>query len=194
MKAILSVGTVETHTRHKFRAMVSANREKIRGLRKMSDEFRSLKDAYGRFATGIGVATCIGEDGESVALTINSFASVSLDPALILWSIERRASSFSHFTNASDYAVSILRADQKDLANRFAGYLPPPLQHAETEIWKTGAPILKNRLAGFDCRISDRHQAGDHVIMVGEVLQFDSADGDPLMYFSSNYLDGGTCS
>ena len=156
----------------------------------MVDEFRPLKDAFGRFATGICVATCVGENGGHVAITINSFTSVSLDPPLVLWCIERRASAFSAFMAADGYAVSVLRADQRAQSDRFAGYQPKPLEPAEFETWETGAPILAERLAGFDCKVIGRHQAGDHYVLVGEVLKYDSADGEPLMYFASNYLSG----
>lgn len=156
----------------------------------MVDAFRPLKDAFGRFATGIGVASCIGENGERIAMTINSFASVSLEPPLVLWCIEKRASCYSAFMAADAYAVTILRASQQAQSDRFAGYKPDPLQPEEYETWETGAPVLSKRLAGFDCRVAARHQAGDHVILVGEVLKFDHREGHPLMYFASNYLKG----
>lgn len=156
----------------------------------MTDQYRPLKDAFGRFATGIGVATCRKEDGSFAALTINSFASVSLNPSLVLWCIERNASAFPAFMAAENYAVSILRADQRALSDRFAAYGHELLQDSETDIGKTGAPLLKGRLAGFDCQISARHKAGDHVIMLGEVVHFDSEPGEPLIYFSSDYHEG----
>ncbi len=156
----------------------------------MSDKYRPLKDAFGRFATGIGLAACRDTDGSFAALTINSFTSVSLDPALVLWCIETRASAYPAFMAADSYAVSILRADQQAYSERFARYQPNPLSADEVEIWQTGAPVLKNRLAGFDCKISARHKAGDHVIMVGEVVRFDSTNNAPLIYFASNYHKG----
>ncbi len=156
----------------------------------MVDAFRPLKNAFGRFATGIAVAGCVNEAGENVALTINSFTSVSLDPALVLWCVERRASTFSDFVSAPSYSVSILRSEQQAEAERFAGYKAPPLQENEIEIWETGAPILRTRLAGFDCRVVERHKAGDHIVLVGEVLKFDSHDGHPLLYFASDFSKG----
>ena len=156
----------------------------------MVDEFRPLKDAFGRFATGIAIAGCVGEDGGPVALTINSFTSVSLDPALVLWCIERRASTFSSFSSADHYSLSILKSDQRGDSQRFAGYKAPALTSEEFEVWETGAPILKNRLAAFDCEVVDRFKAGDHIILLGKVLKFDSVDGQPLVYFASNYIDG----
>ena len=156
----------------------------------MSDQFRPLKDAFGRFATGIGVAACRkGEDGFA-AITINSFTSVSLEPPLVLWCIENRASVYPDFMAADSYAISILGASQKSFSERFAQYDAKPLASDEIDLWETGAPLLKNRIAGFDCRISMRHKAGDHVILVGEVVRFDSNDGAPLIYYASNYHEG----
>ena len=156
----------------------------------MTDPFRPLKSAFGRFATGVTVVSCRPEVIDPVAITVNSFASVSLDPPLVLWCLETRASTFDAFMSADNYAVSILRADGVSLSNRFASHDPGPLGPDESETWLTGAPILLDRLAAFDCRIVDRHRSGDHVILVGEVLKFESHSGAPLLYFASNYAEG----
>lgn len=156
----------------------------------MADDFRPLKDAFGRFATGIAVATCVEAGGGYRALTINSFTSVSLNPALVLWCIENKTAAYPHFMEADAYAVSILRADGEALSNRFAGHAPAPLTADEIDIWDTGAPLLKARIAGFDCRIHRRHKAGDHAILIGEIVRFDSETGAPLIYFGSNYHSG----
>ncbi len=156
----------------------------------MSDQYRPLKDAFGRFATGIAIAACRNGAGENVALTINSFTSVSLEPPLVLWCIEKRASAFPDFMAADSYGVSILRADQQVVSERFSRYQPKVLAADEIETWQTGAPILKERLAGFDCKVMARHKAGDHVILIGEVVRFDSVPGAPLTYFSSSYYQG----
>lgn len=156
----------------------------------MTDKYRPLKDAFGRFATGIGVAACRDEAGGIAALTINSFTSVSLEPPLVLWCLENRASTYSAFMAAESYAVSILRSDQEAASKKFARFLSEGPREEEFETWKTGAPVLKERLAGFDCKIKTRHDAGDHIILVGEVMQFDSVAGAPLIYFASNYIKG----
>ena len=91
---------------------------------------------------------------------------------------------------ADSYSVSVLSSKQKAYSERFARFDPTPLKAPEVEIWKTGAPLLKQRLAGFDCKIMKRHETGDHVIMVGEILRFDSVDQSPLVYFASNYFAG----
>jgi flavin reductase (DIM6/NTAB) family NADH-FMN oxidoreductase RutF len=156
----------------------------------MTDPFRPLKDAFGRFATGVTIAGCIGPDGKPVLITVNSFASVSLEPALVLWCIERRATTFPAFMSADAYSISVLRVEQRDLSERFALHAPPPLKPSDYETWLTGAPILKDRLAAFDCRITSRHVAGDHVILVAEVVKFEAAGGAPLLYFASRYSKG----
>lgn len=156
----------------------------------MTDPFRPLKDAFGRFATGVCVAACVNQRGEATAITVNSFTSVSLEPPLVLWCIEKRASAFDDFSRSASYSVSILKQDQQHLSERFARHNPPPLAPDEYDVWKTGAPVLKGRLAGFDCEIIDRHHSGDHVILVARVVQFDSYSGAPLLYFASGYEKG----
>ncbi|MEM8771241.1 MAG: flavin reductase family protein [Pseudomonadota bacterium] len=153
----------------------------------MNDIHRPFKNALGKFATGIVVAACKTPDGGFSALTVNSFTSVSLDPPLVLWCLETKAASCPTFMSADAYSISVLRADGEALSNRFASHAPEPLAENEYELWETGAPILKDRIAGFDCRIFSRHKAGDHVVLVGEVVKFDSEDGAPLVYFASQY-------
>ncbi len=156
----------------------------------MTDKYRPLKDAFGRFATGIGVAACKDAKGAVTAITINSFTSVSLEPPLVLWCLENRASTYSAFMAAESYGVSILGAGQQAVSERYAHFAQGGPNDAEFESWITGAPILKQRLAGFDCKIAARHDAGDHVILVGEVVRFDSAAGAPLIYHASRYIPG----
>lgn len=156
----------------------------------MTDPFRPLKNAFGRFETGIALAACPNARGGFTVITINSFTSVSLDPALVLWCIENKASTFADFSASPSYAISILNDRQQSVSERFAAHSPSPLIAGEYEIWKTGAPVIKERLAGFDCEVVDRHRSGDHVILVGKVVAFDSKAGAPLTYFASRYGKG----
>lgn len=156
----------------------------------MTDPFRPLKDAFGRFSTGVAIAACANDRGGYTAITINSFTSVSLSPALVLWCIENKASTFADFSASPSYAISVLSSAQQSVSERFASHAPRPLSAEECEIWRTGAPILKARLAGFDCQVVDRHRSGDHVIMVGRVAAFDSRPGAPLTYYASRYGKG----
>ncbi|MEM9421476.1 MAG: flavin reductase family protein [Pseudomonadota bacterium] len=156
----------------------------------MSDAFRPQKNAFARYPTGVTVVSCLPPGKAPLAITVNSFTSVSLDPTMVLWCIETRSSVFEAFAAADNYAVSILAADQQDLSNRFA----TPGQHGfaagEGETYVTGAPLLAGRIAGFDCTIAARHDAGDHVILVGAVQHFDSREGAPLIYAGRQYLEG----
>lgn len=156
----------------------------------MTDPYRPLKNAFGRFATGVAIATCKSVRGGFTAITINSFTSVSLAPPLVLWCLESRASTFADFIAADSYAISILTEDQQAMSERFARHNPAPLAQGEFEIWNTGAAILAERLAGFDCEVVDRHRSGDHVILVAQVVEFDSRAGAPLLYFASRYSAG----
>lgn len=158
----------------------------------MQDPYRPLKNAFGRFATGVAVAACRSSAGGFTAITINSFASVSLEPPLVLWCLESRAAAFADFMADDAYAVSILSDAQQAVSERFARHGPAPLTAAEIDTPVTGAPLLKNRLAGFDCLVRDRRRAGDHFILVGEVVAFDSRAGAPLLYFASRYAAGPT--
>lgn len=156
----------------------------------MTDPFRPIKTAFGRFATGVSLAGCEGPGGAPLFITVNSFASVSLKPPLVLWCLERKASSFPAFTAAPAYSISVLKADQVEISERFAHHSPKSLAPGDYEIWETGAPIFSGRLAGFDCRVIDRHVAGDHVILIAEVVRFDLRPGAPLLYFASKYGKG----
>ena len=153
----------------------------------MVDVYRPLKNALGKWATGVGVATCASESGVYYAITVNSFTSVSLEPPLVLWCLERTALKYPYFMAAKSYGFSVLPAGAQDLSNRFASHDGAPLKADEFDLWETGAPILKERIAGFDCTIVARHVAGDHVVLVGEVAKFESVDNDPLIYFASQY-------
>ncbi len=155
-----------------------------------TDSFRPLKDALGRFATGIAIATCRGTEGEPIAITVNSFTSVSLTPPLVLWCIEKNASTFDTFMNSDNYGISILAADQQAYSDRFAGFEPEMLKPEEMVFEVTGVPIIKSCLAAFDCKVVDRHEAGDHIILIGEVVGYRSEQGAPLIYFASQYAKG----
>jgi len=155
-----------------------------------ADPHRALKNAFARFATGVTVAACAAPGRAPVGVTANSFASVSLEPPLVLWCLETKASVFPDFDAADAYAISVLRADQQEQSVRFATPGQHEMTPSEIETRVTGAPLLRERLAGFDCRVAARHRAGDHVILVGEVAEADYRAGAPLLYVGSRYADG----
>ena len=154
----------------------------------MSFDPRSFRQALGCFATGITVVTSVGLDGEYLGFTANSFNSVSLDPPLVLFSLDRGAYSLKAFEAAGVFAINILREDQEAVSIAFARALSNQWEGVRTEIWQTGSPILVDALASFDCETTSMHDGGDHVIFVGRVLRLRAGvDGRPLLYFRGAY-------
>jgi flavin reductase (DIM6/NTAB) family NADH-FMN oxidoreductase RutF len=149
------------------------------------DTERDLRNALGRFATGVAVVTCACPEGP-VGITANSFASVSLDPALVLWSPAKTSSRYPDFARASHFAVHVLAEDQRDLAAHFVrhGRDFDGILHA---IGPGGAPLLDDCLARFACARVAAHDAGDHVILIGEVLEAAIRDGEPLVFSQGTY-------
>jgi flavin reductase (DIM6/NTAB) family NADH-FMN oxidoreductase RutF len=153
---------------------------------------RDLKNTFARYATGVTIVSCVPKEGEGkpIGITVNSFTSVSMEPPLVLWCIDKGSGVFDAYTTADAYAVTILRAEQQEISNRFAAQDNHDFHEGEFETWQTGAPILKERLAAIDCEVVSRHDAGDHVVLVGRVLAHDHKPGRPLMYVGREYVQG----
>jgi flavin reductase (DIM6/NTAB) family NADH-FMN oxidoreductase RutF len=154
----------------------------------MAFDFREFRNALGNFATGVTIVTARSRTGEHLGLTANSFNSVSLDPPLVLFSLNRQAYSLRSFEEAGNFAINVLRDDQQDISQVFAQALTDKFQGLPFETWDSGAPIFSHALAVFDCATHAVHDGGDHLIFVGRVLRFmhDPA-GKPLLYFRGNY-------
>jgi len=148
---------------------------------------RAFRLALGRFVTGVTVVTALSADGQKVGLTVNSFNSVSLDPPLILWSIDRRGSFYQAFAVAPRFAVNVLCADQMALARRFSGVPAERFDGVATLAGIDGTPLLPGCIAWFECRTRDRFDGGDHLILVGEVERFAQRPGQELLYFGGQY-------
>ncbi|HBW62346.1 flavin reductase family protein [Comamonas kerstersii] len=144
---------------------------------------RDFRNALGQFATGVTVVTTVDAQGQPVGMTVSSFNSVSLDPALVLWSLGKHAGCFPAFAQASHYAIHVLASHHQELAlqfarrgvDRFAGVA----WHANAQ----GVPLLDDALATFECRARSQYAEGDHLILVGEVLAcHHAAHPEPLLY------------
>ncbi len=147
---------------------------------------RNLRDAMGRFATGVTVVTTMTPDGP-LGMTVNSFASVSLDPPLVLWSPARKSARFPAFEAASHFAVHVLSRDQQDLAKAFALSGAEPFAGVEYTLGAGDSPLFSGCAARFECRHSAGHDGGDHLIVVGEVLHLERADKEPLLYYKGAF-------
>jgi len=150
-----------------------------------------LRNALGRFATGVCVITADPEGFTPFGMTINSFSSVSLDPPLLLWSLQNNSDCVRAFEKATRFAVNILTADQRDISKHYSKRGDHDLAPEHYVMGKAGLPILKNTLASFECEIWQRYDGGDHVILVGKVLAMENSGGDakPLLFFSGGYQE-----
>jgi flavin reductase (DIM6/NTAB) family NADH-FMN oxidoreductase RutF len=131
-----------------------------------STQFRA---ALGTFATGVTIVTARDAAGLPVGITANSFASVSLDPPLVLWSLGNAANSLPIFSGNSHYVINVLSAEQAHLAQRFSKRSENPFEGVDYVLSRTGQPILTGVSAWFECHNRSRYPEGDHVIFVGEV-------------------------
>jgi flavin reductase (DIM6/NTAB) family NADH-FMN oxidoreductase RutF len=141
----------------------------------------------GSYATGVTVITTNSEP--PTGLTANSVTSLSLDPPLVLFAVDKRASSLQAFKDAGCFAINILTAEQQDISNRFASPGPKDFSDLDTRTAETGAPILGNCLGWVDCRLQYILPGGDHDIFVGEIVAGEYHGGDPLLYFAGKYRE-----
>jgi flavin reductase (DIM6/NTAB) family NADH-FMN oxidoreductase RutF len=154
----------------------------------MAFDSREFRNALGNFATGVTIVTARSRSGEALGLTANSFNSVSLEPPLVLFSLNRQAYSLRSFEEAGNFAINVLRDDQQDISQVFAQAQSDKFQGLAFETWESGAPIFSHALAVFDCATHAVHDGGDHLIFVGRVLRFmHDPEGKPLLYFRGNY-------
>jgi flavin reductase (DIM6/NTAB) family NADH-FMN oxidoreductase RutF len=149
---------------------------------------RTLRDALGCFATGVTVVTCLDDAGEPVGLTANSFTSVSLDPPLLLVCVAKPAASAGPLTRAEHFAVNVLQTGQQPASITFSTRVDDRFGQTEWALGEHGVPLLRESLSVFECRRHAVHDAGDHWILVGEVVKATFEPGlDPLLYFRGSY-------
>ena len=156
-------------------------------LSEIAFDTRAFRRALGNFATGVTVVTAAAEDGRRVGVTANSFNSVSLDPPLVLWSIDKRSSSHEVFEAASHFAVNVLAADQIDTSNNFARLREDRFAEIAFDAGAGGAPVLADCAARFHCEKYQQVDGGDHWIMIGKVVAFDDFGRSPLLYHQGAY-------
>src|SRR6476620_4213023 len=148
---------------------------------------RDFRSALGTYATGVTIITAAGLDGKPYGLTCNSFASVSLNPPLVLWSLVLYSSSLSVFQNAGHFAVNVLGASQQGLANKFAKSSEDKFVGVEWTPGVGNAPLLKDSVANFHCRAVNRYYGGDHVIFLGAVEAYAYNRNEPLWFARGGY-------
>lgn len=145
---------------------------------------RQLRDALGEFATGVTIIAARMPDGGFAGFTANSFNSVSLEPPLVVWSLNRRASPLAAFEQADCYGISVLTRAQQGLAERFADPLPDRFAGVPFRVGPGGAPLIEGCSAWFECRHHSVTPAGDHMLFVGEVQALGHAHATaPMLTF-----------
>ncbi len=149
---------------------------------------RALRNALGRFATGVAIVTALDPDGHPIGLTVNSFSAVSLEPALVLWCLDNRSHSVAAFNQASHHVINILAADQEDLSNRFATWPTDRFAGLPWQAGAGGAPVFPGCCATFEVANETRHAGGDHTIYIGRVERFTEAPAlAPLLFHAGQY-------
>ena len=153
----------------------------------ITDKTRQFRNALGSFATGVTIVTTRSPEGADVGVTANSFNSVSLDPPMILWSLAKTSTSFDAFMAAEYFAVHVLAMDQENLSGRFARSSTDKFSGLMLERGRGDIPLLPGCAARFQCRTAYRHEGGDHIILVGEVDEFDHDGHAPLAFHGGRY-------
>jgi len=156
----------------------------------MSFTSREFRDALGCFATGVCVITANPKGFEPFGMTVNSFASVSLEPPLVLWSMQKDSECMPALQAAKQFSVNILRQHQQDVSDRYARKGDHALESGTYHQGKSGCVVLEDCLANFECDIEAIHDGGDHIVIVGRVLEIENRPtGKPLLFYSGKYAE-----
>jgi flavin reductase (DIM6/NTAB) family NADH-FMN oxidoreductase RutF len=156
----------------------------------MSLDAREFRNALGCFATGVCVITADPDGYEPFGMTVNSFASVSLDPPLVLWSLQNDSEMYAAWEKTRRFAVNILRSDQMDMSNQYAKKGDHALTDEHWIAGDTGVPIIPESLASFECEMETTHPGGDHIIVLGRVVAMHNREnGSPLLFCSGAYRE-----
>ncbi|NQX88945.1 MAG: flavin reductase family protein [Halioglobus sp.] len=156
----------------------------------MSLDGRELRDALGRFATGVTVVTAMSKDERAMGMTANSFSSVSLDPPLVLWSLQNNSDVYDVFATPKYFNVNILSTEQQALSNHYAKKEQHELDAADFRLGKYGAPVIRHALVTFECELEATHAGGDHLIIVGRIHDMhDRPSGEPLVFYCGRYRE-----
>jgi len=144
------------------------------------------RQIMGRFATGVTLVTA-RSDEKILGMTANAVLSLSLDPPLILVSVNKKNQMHKFLKKSNCFAINVLRDDQEEISRRFATPGPKDFSDLELVESKTGSPVLVNALAFIDCQIVQVVPGGDHDMFIGKPLAGETRDGNPLIFYSGQY-------
>lgn len=146
-----------------------------------------LRKALGCFGTGVTVVTTQTPEGRQVGLTVNSFSSVSLEPAIVLWSLQKSSPSLSAFEHSERFVINVLAHDQHTLSRRFASPIANKFEGVAHRQGLGGLPVLTGCAAVFECLKWQSHDVGDHVLYLGQVQAYEHHPHAPLLFVRGDY-------
>jgi flavin reductase (DIM6/NTAB) family NADH-FMN oxidoreductase RutF len=158
----------------------------------MSFTAREFRDALGLFPTGIAIVTTVDAEGQPAGITVNSFTSVSLEPPLILVSVARTSRNFDLFNVVNHFAVNLLREEQRAISSAFASPTADRFGSVRHRPGHGNAPLIEAHLVAFECETYARYEGGDHVLLIGKVLNLSTdlnLPPKPLLYFRGQYRE-----
>lgn len=153
----------------------------------MSFDQKDFRNALGQFPTGVTVITARSKDSSPIAVTASSFNTVSLDPPLVLWSIDKSSSNLDDFLSFGYYAVNVLAEGQEAVSNNFASKGEDKFKDVEFKEGLEALPLLDNCAAQFQCKLEHEYEGGDHFILVGRVMEFENFGKAPLVFHGGKY-------
>jgi len=151
-------------------------------------EAKELRQVLGSYPTGVAIVVTRTPEGRNVGLTINSFASLSLDPPLVLWSLVRHSPNLAVFRDCRHFTINVLGSDQEALARRFANpTIVDKFEGVAVREAPEGVSALQGSVATLVCSSDQQQMAGDHLLLVGRVLRTDGAPADPLVFHAGRF-------
>ena len=156
----------------------------------MSFDGRELRNALGCFATGVCLITTVSAEKQALGMTANSFSSVSLDPPLVLWSLQNSSDAYQIFARPRHFAINILSSEQQAHSNQYARKGQHELEPSHYRLGKYGAPVIRGALVTFECDLHATYEGGDHLIIVGRVREMHRRpSGEPLLFYCGGYRE-----
>ncbi len=153
----------------------------------MAIDPQELRRVMGHFATGVTVITTVDKSGAPNGLTANAFMSLSLDPPLILISVDKKATCYACFELQNGFTVNFLSEGQEEISRRFATKGVDKFAGLQWHPGRNGAAIIGDTLGHIECKIAQCHDGGDHTIVIGEILDVHAAGDRPLLFFKGKY-------
>ena len=151
-----------------------------------------LRKALGRFATGVTIISTITSDRRLVGLTANSFSSVSLEPAIVLWSLQKTSPNLSAFDESGRFVINVLSLAQIDESRRFSSSSTSKFEGVDYRLGIAGLPVIEGCAATFECRTLHRLEVGDHILYLGQVEAYQHQEQATLLYAQGNYAQAAS--